>query len=147
MLSVMHLPRRGFAVWFRKQKAFDLFRVKRENRRLNALPFGGAKTESPFPHHCRRRNSLPQSSALRTLMRTKSRSSGSEVVLLAPPYRTVMQWLFEAFVVRYSGATARDSHPIPYSPKAMALGTFRLSYHLLCLHSKNSAIYSGGRFK
>jgi hypothetical protein len=75
-------------------------------------------------------------------MRTKSRSSGSEVVLLTSPYRALIQWLLEAFVVRYSGATARDSHPIPYSPKAMAQGTFRLrTNHILCLYKKNYAIY------
>jgi len=29
-----------------------------------------------------------------------------------------------AFVTRYSGATARDFHPFPYSPPAMTEGTF-----------------------
>jgi hypothetical protein len=29
----------------------------------------------------------------------------------------------EAFVTRYSGATARDFHPVPYSPPAVAKGT------------------------
>jgi hypothetical protein len=38
----------------------------------------------------------------------------------------VLQWPPEAFVIRYSGATARDLHPIPYSPKSIILGTFRL---------------------
>jgi len=27
------------------------------------------------------------------------------------------QWLDEAFVAHYSGATARDLHPLPYSPQ------------------------------
>jgi hypothetical protein len=53
----------------------------------------------------------------------KSRSSGFEVALLTPPYRACAQWLRGAFVARYSGATARDSHPIPYSPPAVAGGT------------------------
>jgi hypothetical protein len=32
-----------------------------------------------------------------------------------------------AFVTRYSGATARDLHPIPYSPIAVATGTLSRS--------------------
>jgi hypothetical protein len=38
----------------------------------------------------------------------------------------VVQWPPEAFVIRYSGATARDLHPIPYSPKTIVLGTLHL---------------------
>ena len=37
-----------------------------------------------------------------------------------------LQWPPEAFVIRYSGATARDLHPIPYSPKTIVSGTLHL---------------------
>jgi hypothetical protein len=33
------------------------------------------------------------------------------------------QWLCEIFVPRYSGATARDLHPFPYSPLTVIRGT------------------------
>jgi hypothetical protein len=36
---------------------------------------------------------------------------------------------YEAFVTRYSGATARDLHPLPYSPRPMAQGTHSLGTH------------------
>jgi hypothetical protein len=36
------------------------------------------------------------------------------------------QWPYEIFVSRYSGATARDFHPFPYSPLTVTRGT--LSY-------------------
>ncbi len=49
-----------------------------------------------------------------------------------------MQWLDEAFVARYSGATARDSHPLPYSPQAVAWGTrSRFNHNWLWFGSKN----------
>jgi len=34
-----------------------------------------------------------------------------------------LQWLDEAFVARYSGATARDPHPLPYSPQTLVWST------------------------
>jgi hypothetical protein len=37
-----------------------------------------------------------------------------------PPRDSGISW---AFVVRYSGATARDLHPVPYSPAAVTTGT------------------------
>ena len=58
------------------------------------------------------------------MRREESRSSDFEVVLLTPPYRALAQWLKGAFVSRYSGATAWDLHPFPYSPLAVARGTF-----------------------
>jgi hypothetical protein len=55
----------------------------------------------------------------------KSRSSDFEIVLPISPYRPeAEQWLTEIFVPRYSGATARDSHPFPYSPPTVIRGTF-----------------------
>jgi len=33
------------------------------------------------------------------------------------------RWFNGAFVTRYSGATARDLHPVPYSPATVAAGT------------------------
>jgi len=54
----------------------------------------------------------------------KSRSSDSEVVLLTPPYRmTARSGNMGAFVARYSGATARDFHPVPYSLQAVTWST------------------------
>jgi len=38
------------------------------------------------------------------------------------------QWHVEAFVARYSGATAQGSHPLPYSPPANRKGHF-LTFH------------------
>jgi len=53
-----------------------------------------------------------------------SRSSGFEVVLLAPPSLAVQLagwpsrsgWKSGAFVARYSGGTTRELHPVVYSP-------------------------------
>ena len=45
------------------------------------------------------------------------------------------QWRMWAFVARYSGATARDSHPIPYSPPIVTKGTcslFQLGHTICC---------------
>jgi hypothetical protein len=42
-----------------------------------------------------------------------------------------------AFVARYSGATVRDLHPIPYSPKAVALGTLSRTPQYMVFYSKN----------
>jgi hypothetical protein len=61
----------------------------------------------------------------------KSRSSGSEVGLLIPPYRDCSQWLRGTFVTRYSGATAWDLHPFPYSPLAVTRGTPSCFHHNL----------------
>src|SRR5262245_30569965 len=41
----------------------------------------------------------------------------------ALPCANRAQWRCGAVVVRYSGATVRDLHPIPYSPQAVARGT------------------------
>jgi hypothetical protein len=68
-------------------------------------------------------------------MERKSRSSGFEVILFASPYHALgAVALYEAFVARYSGATAQDfefahntlrylRHPVPYSPVAVTTGT------------------------
>jgi hypothetical protein len=61
------------------------------------------------------------------MSREKSRSSDSEVTLLAPPYRAPAQWLKGAFVSRYSGATVWDLHPFPYSPLAVTRGTLHVT--------------------
>jgi hypothetical protein len=37
-----------------------------------------------------------------------------------------------AFVARYSGATARDLHPFPYSPPAMTGDTFSRNHTRCC---------------
>jgi hypothetical protein len=42
----------------------------------------------------------------------------------APPFQPSREsGISGAFVVRYSGATVRDSHPVPYSPAAVTTGT------------------------
>jgi len=54
----------------------------------------------------------------------KSRPSDFRVILrprLSVPLRD--SGISRAFVVRYSGATVRDLHPVPYSPGAVATGT------------------------
>ena len=68
-------------------------------------------------------------------MERKSRSSGFEVILFASPYHALGAVAhYEAFVARYSGATAQDfefthntlrylRHPVPYSPVAVTTGT------------------------
>jgi hypothetical protein len=46
-----------------------------------------------------------------------------------PPFRPSRDsGISGAFVVRYSGATARDLHPVPYSPAAVTTGTLSKRY-------------------
>jgi hypothetical protein len=40
---------------------------------------------------------------------------------------------YEAFVARYSGATARDLHPLPYSPQIVIWGTDRIQNTTNCV--------------
>jgi hypothetical protein len=51
-----------------------------------------------------------------------------------PPRDSGISW---AFVVRYSGATARDLHPVPYSPATISRALFRLSTLYIVWSSKN----------
>jgi hypothetical protein len=91
----------------------------------------------PLPSSCLWRDSCPRTSAglderekaglltprsLYSLRLTILADSGSEV-----------------FVARYSGATARDLHPLPYSPLAVAKGTLSRFYTTYCVVIQRTA--------
>jgi len=48
----------------------------------------------------------------------------------------------EAFVTRYSGATARDLHPLPYSPQTVVEALVHVSTHNNCVKIKELPTYS-----
>lgn len=67
------------------------------------------------------------------------RGRSTPPALPIPLTESVASW---RFVARYSGATARDLHPLPYSPRAVARGTCSSGRTLLLVgRSKNYTAY------